>query len=87
RVGDAARITFTDGASTLLRSKPEAGDNVVDKLPEGTEFEIIGGPVCYPRPGRNDSYVYWEILVASRNNRTGWVAEGDLNGYYIEPMP
>lgn len=87
RVGDTARIAFTDGTSTLLRSKPETGDNVVDKLPEGTEFEIIGGPVCYPRPGRNDSYVYWEILVASRNNRTGWVAEGDFNDYYIEPLP
>lgn len=84
RVGDAARITFTDGTPTFLRSKPGAGDNVIDKLPEGTEFEIIGGPVCYPRPGRNDAYVFWEILVATRNNIKGWVAEGDLNNYYIE---
>lgn len=85
--GDTARITFTDGTSTFLRSQPEGGDNVIDKLPEGTEFEIIGGPICYPRPGRNDAYVYWEIRVRSRNNRTGWVAEGDSDGYYIEPLP
>jgi hypothetical protein len=87
QVGDSARISFTDGTSTLLRSAPEAGDNVVDKLPEGTELEITGGPVCYPRPGRSDAYVYWEVLVPSRSNRTGWVAEGDLDSYYVEPWP
>jgi hypothetical protein len=86
-VGDTARISFTDGTSTLLRSKPEAGDNVIDKLPEGIEFEIIGGPICYSRPGRSDAYVYWEVQVPSRNNRTGWAAEGDFDAYYIEPWP
>jgi hypothetical protein len=34
----------------------------------------------------NDAYVYWEILVPSRNNIKGWVAEGDLSSYYIEPL-
>lgn len=87
QVGDTARITFTDGSTTRLRSAPEAGDNGVGSLAEGTEFEIVGGPVCYPRPGRNDAYVYWEIVVPSKNNLTGWVAEGDFNGYYIEPWP
>jgi hypothetical protein len=86
KVGDSARITFTDGKTTRLRSAPEAGDNGVDQLPEGTEFEIINGPVCYPRPGRSDAYVYWEVNIPSRNV-TGWLAEGDSNGYYIEPMP
>lgn len=85
-VGDTARITFTDGTSTFLRSKPESGGNVIDKLPEGTEFEIISGPICYPRPGRNDAYIYWEISVPSRNIK-GWVAEGDSQNYYIEPWP
>ena len=87
QVGKSARITFTDETSTFLRSKPEAGDNIIDRLSEGTEFEIIGGPVCYPRPGRSDAYVYWEIRNPSRNNISGWVAEGDLNTYYIEPWP
>lgn len=85
-VGDSARITFTDGKTTRLRSAPEAGDNGVDQLPEGIEFEIIGGPVCYPRPERSDAYVYWEVNVSSRNV-TGWLAEGDSDGYYIEPWP
>lgn len=87
QVGMTGRITFTDGTSTFLRSEPEAGNNVIDKLPEGTEFEIIGGPVCAQRPGRNDAYIYWEIVVPSRKNRSGWVAEGGLNNYYLEPWP
>lgn len=85
-VGDTARITFTDGKTTRLRSAPEAGDNGIANLPEGTEFEIVGGPVCYPRPGRSDAYVYWQVSVSS-GDKTGWLAEGDLNGYYLEPWP
>ena len=85
-VGDTARITFTDGKTTRLRSAPEAGDNGIANLPEGTEFEIIGGPVCYPRPGRSDAYVYWQVSV-SPGGKTGWLAEGDLNSYYLEPWP
>jgi len=87
QIGDVGRVTFTDGTKTILRSSPEtnAGDNTIDRLPEGTEFEVIGGPVCYPRPGRRDAYVYWEIKVPTRNNKTGWAAEGDQNTYYIEP--
>ncbi len=87
QVGMTGRITFIDGTSTFLRSEPEGGNNIVDKLPEGTEFEIIGGPMCVQRPGRSDAYVYWKIVVPSRKNRSGWVAEGDANNYYLEPWP
>ncbi len=83
-VGDTARIAFTTGQTTRLRSAPEAGDNVITMLAEGTEFKIIGGPVCYPRPGRNDAYVYWKVSITS-NSQEGWLAEGDSDSYYIEP--
>lgn len=83
-VGDIARVTFTDGTSTRLRSEPESGNNQVASLGEGAEFEIIGGPVCSERPGRNDAYIYWEVTVFA-NGLTGWVAEGDFEDYYIEP--
>ena len=86
QVGDFARVTYTDGTSTRLRSQPESGDNLVSNLAEGTEFEIVGGPVCYPRPGRNDAYVYWEVVVRSKDLK-GWTAEGDSSGYYIELWP
>ena len=86
KVGDLARITFTTGQKTRLRSVPEAGDNVIAMLAEGTEFKIIGGPACYLRPGRNDAYVYWKVSVTS-NSQEGWLSEGDSDSYFIEPLP
>ncbi len=87
QVGATARVTYTDGSTIRLRSAPEAGDNVIDQLPEGTEFEIVDGPVCTPRLERSDSYVYWKVTAHARNGVTGWVAEGDAKAYYIEPWP
>jgi WD40 repeat protein len=86
KVGDLARITFTTGQKTRLRSVPEAGENVVAMLAEGTEFKIIDGPVCYLRPGTNQAYVYWKIFV-TLNSKEGWLAEGDSDSYFIEPWP
>ena len=87
QVGQTARITFVDGSTTRVRSSPDVlPDNIIANLAEGTELEVVGGPVCSPRPNRSDSYVYWEVFVPSRN-LTGWVAEGDFNDYYLEPWP
>jgi hypothetical protein len=69
-----------------LRSIPEAGENVVAMLAEGTEFKIIDGPRCYLRPGTNQAYVYWKIFVTS-TSQAGWLAEGDTDSYFIEPLP
>ena len=85
KVGDTARITFTTGQKTRLRSIPEAGDNVIVMSAEGTEFKIIDGPRCYLRPGTNQAYVYWKIFVTS-NSQAGWLAEGDSDSYFIEPL-
>lgn len=84
KVGDHGRITFLDGSTTRLRSAPEAGENVLSNLAEGTEFDVVDGPVCYPRPGRSDAYIYWKVMVPSVN-KVGWLAEGDQKSYYLEP--
>ncbi|MCI0616979.1 SH3 domain-containing protein [bacterium] len=86
QIGNKARITFTSGEKTRLRSAPEGGDNLIATLSEGTELEIIDGPVCYPRPGRSDAYVYWKVHVTT-NGLEGWLAEGDADAYYLEPIP
>jgi len=86
KVGDTARITFTTGQRTRLRSAPEAGDNVAAMLAEGTEFKIVEGPICYPRPDTNQAYVYWKVSLLS-TSQEGWLAEGDFDSYFIEPLP
>lgn len=85
KVGDHARVTFTDGIPLRVRDKPEvATDNVIVQIAEGTEFDIIGGPQCAPIPGSNSSYVFWQIKIDA-SSTSGWVAEGDSAAYYIEP--
>jgi hypothetical protein len=84
KIGDNAKTA--PGTPTRLRSKPEAGDNIIASLGAGAKMKIIGGPICYKRPARNDSYVYWKVLVLS-SSEEGWIAEGDSESYYIEPIP
>lgn len=84
KVGQQGRVTFTDGSTTRVRSSPEISQNIIANIPEGTVFKVIGGPVCVPRPGRSDAFVLWQIQVLS-NDLVGWVAEGDMNDYYLEP--
>ncbi len=87
QVGDRARVTFTDGLALRVRSEPEVtGNNVVVQIPEGTEFEIIGGPVCAPIPETGSSFVFWMISI-NQGGTTGWVAEGDSVNYYVEKLP
>lgn len=74
-VGDTARVTFTDGAMLRVRSVP--GGDIVAQIPEGTAFDIIGGPDC------QDGFVWWNIRLG--NGTTGWSAEGDLENYFMEP--
>lgn len=86
-VGDRARVTFTDGLPLRVRSEPEvASGNVVVQIPEGTEFEIIGGPVCAPIPGSSNSYVFWRISI-DQGSTSGWVAEGSSSNYFLEKLP
>jgi hypothetical protein len=79
KVGDHARVTFTDGLPLRIRSEPDASttSNVVTQVPEGMEMDILAGPEC------GDNFVWWRVRTAS--GVTGWVAEGDFEDYYVEP--
>ena len=84
-VGAWARVTETNGLPLRVRSQPVLNpDFVLTQIPEGFAFEIIGGPACTSVPLSESSLVYWEIDMPTRN-LTGWVAEGDGEGYFIEP--
>jgi len=86
-VGDRARVTFTDGLPLRVRSSPEVvAGNVTTQIPEGTVFTITDGPVCAKIPNSTNYYVFWKIELEDKSAR-GWVAEGDLEKYFIEPAP
>ena len=75
-IGMNVRVTFTDGTPLLVRTNP--GESIVTSISEGTEFSVIGGPLCL------DGYTWWEIELA--DGTIGWSAEGDSEDYYIEPL-
>ncbi len=64
-------------APTNLRSGSSTRSSVIEKMPSGTEFEILRGPRC-------GWYRWWQVQLA--DGTTGWVAEGEGNRYFIEPL-
>lgn len=80
RVGDYVSIA-TNGL--WLRSEPRADNStkVTQYLRNAPVMvRVTGGPVC-------EKYVYWQVEVSQfgegAGSITGWMAEGDMNEYYI----
>ncbi|MCD4685569.1 MAG: SH3 domain-containing protein [Anaerolineae bacterium] len=78
-VGQSARVTISNGVGNNLRSTPNAGATVLGVLPDGEVFSVIGGPQCV------ENYWWWQVRRS--DGQTGWTAEGDASGYWIEPWP
>jgi hypothetical protein len=76
-VGIHGRVTFSDGTPTRLRASP--GGEIVLAMPEGFEFNVVGGPQC------QGEFTWWQLQVP--DGRVGWSAEGDSQKYYIESWP
>lgn len=77
QVGMSARVTFSNGLALRVRSGPGFSQKIHQQLPEGTEFNVIDGPVCA------EGAVWWQIQAS--DGIEGWVAEGQDGAYYIEP--
>jgi hypothetical protein len=83
RIGDEVSI-ITNGL--WMRSEPR-----VDNSTRVRQFlryapymvRVIGGPVC-------EKYIYWEVEVVgfgeAGESKRGWLAEGDLQEYYLQPV-
>lgn len=76
-LGGRAQVTFTDGTPLRLRTTP--GGEILQRLAEGTPFVIIDGPRC------DDDFTWWRVELA--NGSRGWLAEGNEDAYFIEPLP
>lgn len=76
-VGGRGQVAFTDGQPLRVRSTPNGA--FLLEMPEGTQFAVIGGPDC--TGGR---YTWYQIQML--DGTIGWSAEGDLEGYFMEPI-
>jgi hypothetical protein len=64
------------GEATNVRQSPGVTAEITGQKPEG-EFYIAGGPSCV------DGFAWWNLQF--QDGTYGFVAEGDLNEYYLEP--
>jgi hypothetical protein len=77
-VGQRGRVTLHDPRSSRVRSGPGTSASVVTNIEPGTEFDVLGGPVCA------DGYLWYNIRGDSFE---GWSAEGLPGNYYLETYP
>jgi hypothetical protein len=77
-VGVRGRVTFTDGTPTRLRAEPGIHSAEITQMAEGTEFDVIGGPICI-------NEFRWRQLDLG-DSVIGWAAEADTEEYFLEPV-
>jgi hypothetical protein len=62
-----------------IRKLPSLSARIVTSVPNGTEFQILNGPICA------DGIMWWEASIIDGSNK-GWIAEVSSSGtYYIQP--
>jgi Tol biopolymer transport system component len=77
-VGVRGRVTFTDGTPSRLRAEPGIRSAEITQMAEGTEFDVIGGPICI------NGFRWWQLELD--DTTTGWAAEADGAVYFLEPL-
>lgn len=67
----------TPGDPNRLRETPSTAAAQVGALDPGATFSVLGGPEC------SGGYRWWQVEAG---DQSGWTAEGDANGYFVEPL-
>ncbi len=75
-MNQAARVIYGEGVR--LREMPGFNGAILDMVAVGTIVQTISIPVC------RDDILWWEVKLDG--GQTGWVAEGQPDLYYLEPV-
>lgn len=78
-IGQAARVTITNGTGNNLRATAATTATVLGVLPDGEIVGVLSGPQCV------ENLYWWQ--VRRWDGQTGWTAEGDATGYWMELWP
>ncbi len=80
-VGGTGRVTLTPAGQTAIpvrvRDAASKSGKIVGQLTDGTPFQVTEGPSC------KDNFAWWKIATPTVS---GWLAEGDSTGYFVEPV-
>jgi hypothetical protein len=77
-VGGQGRVT--PGTPDNLRQAPNTGAPILAQIPAGGEFTVLKGPVC------DSSGLAWWLVQLKDSEQTGWIAEGQGQNYFVEPI-
>jgi hypothetical protein len=77
-IGDAAQVI----GDVPLRVRSSPGGTQVGEMSPNTVGQVIGGASCA------NGYLWWAVrwTLADGRVQEGWSAEGDAEGYFIEPL-
>lgn len=59
-----------------LRSGPGTANRILERIPPRSVFYVLEGPLCA------GDFAWYRVRY---NGVEGWLAEGDLSGYYVAP--
>ncbi|MEZ4668665.1 MAG: SH3 domain-containing protein [Anaerolineae bacterium] len=75
-LGERGRVLPDDPRSVNVRAEPGTDSDILTQMPINAIFTVLEGPVC------GENYSWYRI---SYRESDGWIAEGDLTSYYVEP--
>lgn len=73
---ERGRVLPDDPRPINMRSAAGTDNTVLVQIPIRSLFYVLEGPVCA------DDFAWYKIRYKGRE---GWIAEGDLTSYYVEP--
>jgi len=75
-IGERGRVLPDDPRPVNVRRLPGTENRMVTTIPINAIFQVLDGPVCA------DNFEWYQVHY---REATGWLAEGDLTSYYVEP--
>jgi len=80
RTGMQAQIALEPSLPNRVREQPSTSANIVGFIDPGGKVEILEGPACA------EGWIWWKVREIA-TSLEGWTAEGDVNGYWVIPIP
>lgn len=78
--GMQAQIALDPPLPNRVREQPSTTANISGFIDPGGKVEILAGPTC------DEGWIWWKVRDLE-SDLVGWTAEGDVNSYWVIPIP
>lgn len=78
--GDRAYVAFDPPLANRVRSGPSSSARIEGLIQPGDEVKILEDPACA------NNWIWWKVS-AHNGNLVGWTSEGDMENYWLVPLP